>query len=130
MNDTPTPRYRRRVDAAKYVREAWGQPCSPAWLAKLAVVGGGPIFSRPAEPRSTTPMIWTHGPKRVCHRRAARLQMFQMPFRGRMYRIGLHRCIERRRIEQYRKHRRLQIPKRQRPKYRHHPTCRGKTART
>jgi hypothetical protein len=40
------PRYRRRADAARYVRETWGMPCSQAWLAKLAVVGGGPIFRK------------------------------------------------------------------------------------
>jgi hypothetical protein len=40
------PRYRRRADAARYVRETWGMPCSLAWLAKLAVVGGGPIFRK------------------------------------------------------------------------------------
>jgi len=36
----------RRRDAAIYVRETWGFPCSPAWLAKLAVVGGGPFFRK------------------------------------------------------------------------------------
>jgi hypothetical protein len=41
-----TPRYRRRTDAARYVRETWGMLCSQAWLAKLAVVGGGPIFRK------------------------------------------------------------------------------------
>jgi hypothetical protein len=40
------PRYRRRADAAPYVRETWGMPCSQAWLAKLAVVGGGPTFRK------------------------------------------------------------------------------------
>jgi len=40
------PRYRRRADAARYVRETWGLPCSASWLAKLAVVGGGPIFRK------------------------------------------------------------------------------------
>jgi len=41
-----SPRYRRRSEAARYVRETWGLPCSPSWLAKLAVVGGGPIFRK------------------------------------------------------------------------------------
>ena len=41
-----SPRYRRRAEAARYVRETWGLPCSPSWLAKLAVVGGGPIFRK------------------------------------------------------------------------------------
>jgi len=36
------PNYFRRSDAARHVRETWGLPCSPRWLAKLAVVGGGP----------------------------------------------------------------------------------------
>ncbi len=40
------PRYRRRAEAARYVRETWGLPCSPSWLAKLAVVGGGPIYRK------------------------------------------------------------------------------------
>jgi hypothetical protein len=40
------PRYRRRAEAARYVRETWGLPCSPSWLAKLAVIGGGPIFRK------------------------------------------------------------------------------------
>ena len=43
---TVSPRYFMRADAARYVREAWGLPCSRAWLAKLAVVGGGPIFRK------------------------------------------------------------------------------------
>ena len=39
-------RYFRRATAAKYVRETWGLPCSAKWLAKLAVVGGGPIYRK------------------------------------------------------------------------------------
>lgn len=39
-------RYLRRVDAARYVREQWGIPCSYRWLAKLAVTGDGPIFRK------------------------------------------------------------------------------------
>jgi hypothetical protein len=41
-----SPNYLRRVDAARHVREAWGLPCSPRWLAKLAVTGGGPIYCK------------------------------------------------------------------------------------
>src|SRR5262245_46683557 len=41
----PSQRLRRR-EAAKYVRDAWGVPCAERTLAKLAVVGGGPIFQR------------------------------------------------------------------------------------
>ncbi|PZR90027.1 MAG: hypothetical protein DLM68_05115 [Hyphomicrobiales bacterium] len=43
---TATPRYFVRTHAAHYVRETWGLPCSPRWLAKLAVVGGGPVFRK------------------------------------------------------------------------------------
>jgi len=42
----PVPLYLRRADAARYVRERWGAPCSASWLAKLAVVGGGPQFRK------------------------------------------------------------------------------------
>lgn len=40
------PRFLRRNEAAAYVRETWAMPCSRAWLAKLAVVGGGPLFRK------------------------------------------------------------------------------------
>lgn len=43
---TTTPLYLRRSAAAQYVRDRWGQPCSTKWLAKLAVVGGGPIYRK------------------------------------------------------------------------------------
>ncbi len=36
----------RRDSAALHVRENWSIPCSPKWLAKLAVVGGGPVFQK------------------------------------------------------------------------------------
>ena len=36
----------RRKDAAKYVQDVHGQPCSPKTLAKLAVVGGGPAYRK------------------------------------------------------------------------------------
>jgi hypothetical protein len=36
----------RRKDAAKYVRDVHGQPCSPKTLAKLVVVGGGPAYRK------------------------------------------------------------------------------------
>src|SRR5271163_2099985 len=41
-----SPYYLCREDAARHVREKWGLPCSPKWLAKLAVVGGGPIYRK------------------------------------------------------------------------------------
>lgn len=43
MNET---RYLRRAEAAAYVRQRWGMPCSRQWLAKLAVTGGGPVFRK------------------------------------------------------------------------------------
>lgn len=43
---SPTSKYLRRTDAATYVRQTWGIPCSPKWLAKLAVVGGGPTYRK------------------------------------------------------------------------------------
>ena len=36
----------RRTEAAEHIRTAWGIPCSPKTLAKLAVVGGGPAFRK------------------------------------------------------------------------------------
>ena len=41
-----SPSLLRRTNAAAYVRERYGFPCSTSWLAKLAVVGGGPAFRR------------------------------------------------------------------------------------
>ena len=36
----------RRAEAARYVRESHGIPCSPATLAKYACRGGGPPFRK------------------------------------------------------------------------------------
>jgi hypothetical protein len=36
--------YLRRQAAAEYLRTRWGVPCSPKTLAKLACVGGGPVY--------------------------------------------------------------------------------------
>jgi hypothetical protein len=36
--------YLRRLAAAEYLRTKWGVPCSPKTLAKLACVGGGPVY--------------------------------------------------------------------------------------
>jgi hypothetical protein len=38
--------YLRRQAAAEYLREKFGVPCSPKTLAKLACIGGGPIYRR------------------------------------------------------------------------------------
>jgi hypothetical protein len=36
----------RRTEAAQYIKDKWGYPCSPRTLAKYAVIGGGPSFRR------------------------------------------------------------------------------------
>jgi hypothetical protein len=36
----------RRADAARYIREYHGIPCSLATLAKYACIGGGPAFRK------------------------------------------------------------------------------------
>ena len=41
-----SPKFLRRIEAARYVRDTWSIPCSPRWLAKLAVVGGGPVYRK------------------------------------------------------------------------------------
>lgn len=43
---TTRPVFLRRAEAADYVRQHWGLPCSHAYLQKLASVGGGPVFQR------------------------------------------------------------------------------------
>lgn len=43
---TSDPRFFARADAASYLTRTYGFPCSRAWLAKLAVTGGGPIFRK------------------------------------------------------------------------------------
>jgi hypothetical protein len=43
---SPDVRYLRRAEAATYVQSSYGFPCSPRWLAKLAVIGGGPVFRK------------------------------------------------------------------------------------
>ena len=50
MFDTSQPEanlfFLRRAAAAAYVRQKYGFPCSRQWLAKLAVLGGGPVFRK------------------------------------------------------------------------------------
>jgi hypothetical protein len=36
----------RRRDAAQYVQDNWGLPCAYQTLAKLAVIGGAPVFRK------------------------------------------------------------------------------------
>ena len=38
--------YMRRAEAAHYIQRTYGFACSRQWLAKLAVVGGGPVFRK------------------------------------------------------------------------------------
>jgi len=45
MTAVPT-KFLRRSTAALYVRETWGIPCASKWLAKLAVIGGGPVYRK------------------------------------------------------------------------------------
>jgi hypothetical protein len=42
----PIARYMRRADAAEYIQSTYGFPCSRQWLAKLAVIGGGPVYRK------------------------------------------------------------------------------------
>jgi len=44
--NTPKKPYRRRPQAAEYIEETWGIPCSVKSLAKWAVTGGGPAFRK------------------------------------------------------------------------------------
>jgi hypothetical protein len=46
LSATRNRRFLRRIEAAAYVSESYGFPCSCQWLAKLAVIGGGPIFRK------------------------------------------------------------------------------------
>jgi hypothetical protein len=39
-------KFLRRKAASKYLDEQWGLPRAPTTLAKLAVIGGGPIFRK------------------------------------------------------------------------------------
>jgi hypothetical protein len=44
---SPVPsRLLRRAEAARYIQDKWGYPCSPKTLAKYASVGGGPRFRK------------------------------------------------------------------------------------
>lgn len=36
----------RRADASQYMREHWGVSFAPTTLAKLATIGGGPVFEK------------------------------------------------------------------------------------
>ena len=64
-----SPVYLRRDKAAQHVRDTWGLPCSPRWLAKLAVMGGGPIFRKAGRIPITRHRIWTPGRNPASERR-------------------------------------------------------------
>ena len=51
----PNARYLRRADAADYIQSTYGFPCSRQWLAKLAVIGGGPVFRKAGRTPLYTP---------------------------------------------------------------------------
>ena len=66
-----TVRYLRRDDAARHMRETWALPCSPKWLAKLAVIGGGPIYRKAGRTPIYAPAdldACGHRPTAFCHR--------------------------------------------------------------
>ena len=42
----PSVRYLRRDEAARYIQAVYGFSCSRQWLAKLAVIGGGPVYRK------------------------------------------------------------------------------------
>ena len=44
MIEPPKVRRLRRDEASRYLNDAWGISRTPKTLAKLAVVGGGPMF--------------------------------------------------------------------------------------
>ena len=46
LAEKKSERLRRRTAAADYVQTKWGIPCKPKTLAKLAVIGGGPVFRK------------------------------------------------------------------------------------
>ena len=66
-------RFLRRVDAAAYVTDHYGFPCSRQWLAKLAVVGGGPVFRKAGRYPIYHPADLDRWAPRVLGRRNARL---------------------------------------------------------
>lgn len=45
-NENYPNRLLRRKDAAAYIQENFGQHCTGAYLAKLAVTGSGPVFRK------------------------------------------------------------------------------------
>jgi hypothetical protein len=56
VTQTTDKEFLRRADAANYVSKRYGFPCSRQWLAKLAVIGGGPLFRKAGRSFSLTPL--------------------------------------------------------------------------
>jgi hypothetical protein len=48
-------RYLNTIDAAAYIRNRYGRPCSPQLLTKLSCKGGGPVFVKIGRFRSYRP---------------------------------------------------------------------------
>jgi hypothetical protein len=67
----------RRSDAATYITERYGFPCSRQWLAKLAVIGGGPAFRKAGRYPLYEPSELIGGRKRASGRRSDRLRKKQ-----------------------------------------------------
>jgi hypothetical protein len=44
--ESQSPLNMRRAEAARYIRETYGIPCTPATLAKYACLNGGPIYRK------------------------------------------------------------------------------------
>lgn len=46
MHQNTTFKRLRRKEASRYLKERWGIDRAPTTLAKLAVLGGGPVFQK------------------------------------------------------------------------------------
>ena len=44
--ESQSPLNMRRAEAARYIRETYGIPCTPATLAKYACLNGGPMYRK------------------------------------------------------------------------------------
>jgi hypothetical protein len=54
MTGSMNVKFHQSEAAAHYIRSKYGQRCSAGWLAKLAVVGGGPTFRKAGRNRIYT----------------------------------------------------------------------------
>ena len=70
MDDRNSRLNLNRKQAAHYVTEMWGVPCSYKWLAKLVVVGGGPRhwkWGRAVRYRADALDAWVFGCEPACN---------------------------------------------------------------